>query len=65
MGIHTDKRECENMTKKSHRRALTIELNQKTYEYDGNNNNKINLLRRQTWTTNLEVGSLSGFIEKF
>ena len=34
--------------KKSHRQTLTIELDQKTDEYDHNNKNKLNSLRLRT-----------------
>ena len=39
-----------NMTEKSQQQTLTVELDQKTDEYDWNNKNKMNSLRRRTWT---------------
>ena len=48
--IHINKCEHWNMTEISHWQTLTIELDQKTDEYDQKNINEINLLRWRTWT---------------
>ena len=50
------------MTKKSHRRTLTVGLDQKTDEYDQKSINEINSLRDWTWTGEYDRKSYFGNI---